>query len=143
MTPYSFRDSLNYFSDKLHAMPSEEDIEAGEVELVIDQQHVIFSQRSIEGGLNMTLALGLILQPLREARLKELVTSNYLGVNTGGCTFSFDETGVSLQLQVNTTPSSSPQENWEWLHRLLHMGKEWTKRFVLWEEFILLNGEER
>lgn len=142
MPTYSFRETLEYFSDKLEARPPEEDLEAGEVELVVDLLRVVISKGAVEGSLNMATTLGLMLQPIRESRLKELATSNFLGINTGGCTLSLDETGAALQLRVNITPASSPQENWEWLHRLLHVATEWNKNLLLWEEFVPLTSEK-
>ncbi|MCC5831482.1 MAG: type III secretion system chaperone [Chlamydiales bacterium] len=142
MPTYSFRETLDYFADMVKARPAEEDLEAGEVELVVDRLRVLISKGSIEGGLDMVITLGLILQPIRESRLKELATSNFLGINTGGCTLAFDEAGVALQLRVNITPASSPQENWEWLHRLLHVATEWEKNLLLWEEYVSLISEK-
>jgi hypothetical protein len=138
MPTYSFRETLEYFSDKLESSPPEEDLEQGEVELVIDQYRIQIFKGAIEGSLTMEITLGLILQPIREGRLRELATSNFLGINTGGCTIAFDESEVALLLRVNLTPASSPQENWEWLHRLLHVAVEWNKNLLLWEEFVPL-----
>jgi len=143
MPTYSFRETLEFFSEKLKAKPPEEDLEAGEVELVIDELRMIISKGTTEGSLNMVITLGLMLQPIREARLKELASSNFLGINTGGCTFAFDEAGVSLELRVNLTAASSPQESWEWLHRLLHVATEWNKNLVLWEEFVPLSSVKK
>lgn len=143
MPTYSFRETLDYFSAKLKARPPEEDLEAGEVELVIDRLRVLISKGAVEGSLNMSIILGLMLQPIRESRLKELATSNFLGINTGGCSLAFDESGVALQLRVNITPATSPQENWEWLHRLLHVATEWDKNLLLWEEYVSLISEKK
>jgi hypothetical protein len=140
MANYSFQETLRFFSEKLHASPPEEDLARGEVELVIDTLHVVLSQGKLEGSLHMQMVLGLLLQPIREERLKELATSNFLGINTGGCKLAFDETGVSLSLHAYTTCGSSPQENWEWLHRLLCVGREWNKVLALWEEFVPLSA---
>ncbi|HEY4831505.1 MAG TPA: type III secretion system chaperone [Waddliaceae bacterium] len=138
MPNYTFKEILGFFSDKFRATPPEEDLERGGVELVIDGQHVIFSKGKLEGGLHMEVVLGLILQPLRDDRLKDLATSNFLGINTGGCKLAFDETGVSLSLRGDTTSGASPQDNWEWLHRLLSVAREWNKVLVLWDEFVPL-----
>lgn len=145
MPTYSFRETLDYFSEKLKTKPPEEDLEAEEVELVIDQHHLIVSKGSVEGSLKIETTLGLMLHPVREARLKELATSNFLGINTGGCTLAFDEAGVALHLLANITTSTSPQESWEWLHRLVHVAIEWNKTLATWEEFVplsALNKEE-
>ncbi len=143
MVQYSFWETLRYFSENLKAAPPEEDVEAGAVELVVDQLHIHISKGVMDGSLNMMIPLGLILQPMRESRLKELATGNYLGVNTGGCTLAFDESETTLQLNVNTTPTTSPQENWEWLHRLLHVATQWNKKLDSWEEFIPLASKRR
>lgn len=146
MAQFTFQETLNYFSEKIGAYPPEEDREAREVELVVDQIHVIISEGAVEGSLKMETTLGLMVQPVRESRLQELATSNFLGVNTGGCTLAFDEEGVTLKLLTNLTTASSPQENWEWLHRLLHVAAEWNKTLSIWEEFVplytLSSGEE-
>ena len=70
-----------------------------------------------------------------------LATSNFLGVNTGGCTLALDEAGVSLSLHAYTTSGASPQENWEWLHRLLSVAREWNKELIRWEEFVPLGRQ--
>ena len=139
MPNYSFKETLSYFGDKLGSSPPQEDVEKGEAELVIDALHVVLSQGKLEGSLQLHIVLGLLLHPHKEERLKELAISNFLGINTGGCKISFDETGVSLALHAHTTCGASPQENWEWLHRLLSVAREWNKVLALWEEFVPLS----
>jgi hypothetical protein len=139
MANYSFAETLGFFSEKLNTSPPEEDLERGEVELVIDTLHVILSKGKLEGSLQMRIALGLFLQPIREDRLKELATSNFLGTNTGGCKLSFDKESISLYLHGYMSCGASPQESWEWLHRLLCVAREWNKVLALWEEFIPLS----
>lgn len=143
MPNYSFKETLQFFSEKLHASPPEEDLEKEEVELVIDTFHVILTKGKVEGCFSMQTVLGLLLQPIREDRLKELATSNFLGINTGGCKLSFDETGVSISLHGLTTCGCSPQENWEWLHRLLSVAREWNKVLALWDEFVPLTTSQK
>lgn len=143
MANYSFKETLRYFTVKLNAFPPEVDLEREEVELVIDTIHVIISKGKIEGCLQMQTVLGLLLQPIRDERLKELAISNFLGINTGGCKLAFDEMGVSLSLYGYTTCGASPQENWEWLHRLLSVAREWNKVLMLWDEFVPLGTAEK
>jgi hypothetical protein len=140
MTQYTFQETLALFSEKLGTQPPKEDLEKGNVELMIDELHVLLSQGSIEGSLRMQIVLGLMLQPIQEARLKELATSNFLGINTGGCALSLDPAGVCLDLQCHATSGTSPQENWEWLHRIICVAREWNKILTLWDEFVPLNG---
>lgn len=139
MANYSFRETLRYFSEKLQAKPLEVDLEKGVVELVIDDLHVLLAQEAIEGCFRMRVVLGLMLQPIREEGLKELAVSNFLGINTGGCTLAFDTTGVSLSLVCHTTCGTTPQENWEWLHRIVCVAREWNKVLTLWDEFVPLS----
>jgi hypothetical protein len=138
MANYTFKETLRFFSDKLHTSPTEEDLERGEVELVIDTLHVLLTKGKLEGSLHMQSTLGLFVQPLEEKRLKELATSNFLGVNTGGCKLAFDPSGVLLSLHADVTCGTSPQESWEWLHRLLCVAREWNGVLATWDEFIPL-----
>jgi hypothetical protein len=135
---YSFREIIAFFSSRLHANPPEEDLARNEVELLVDQRYVVLREGKIEGCLHMEIVLGLILHPLRDDRLKDLATSNFLGVNTGGCKLAFDITGLSLCLHGDITYGASPQENWEWLHRLLSVAREWYHVLRLWDEFVPL-----
>jgi hypothetical protein len=136
MANYTFKETLRFFSDKLHASPPEEDLEGGEVELVIDTLTILLTKGKLEGSLHMQSTLGLFVQPLGEKRLKELATSNFLGVNTGGCKLAFDPSGVILSLHADVTCGTPPQESWEWLHRLLCVAREWNKVLATWDEFI-------
>ena len=139
MPRYSFKETLQFFSEKLNATPPEEDLEMGEVELIVDQFHVIISKGTQEGSLRMEITLGLMLHPIHEEHLKELVTSNFLGINTGGCTLAFDEEAVALILMKHLTAGTPPQESWEWLHRLLHVAQEWRHTLEKLEEFVPLS----
>lgn len=141
MAKYTYREVIEFFNEKVKTEPPKEDLSKGEVELVIDNQHVLISQGKHEGSMNVRIILGLILHPLREERLKELATSNFLGINTGGCKFSFDETGVSLWLEATQTCGTTPQEYWEWLHRSLSVAREWNQVLTLWEEFVPLGQQ--
>ncbi len=140
MPAYSFRETLDFFSDKLDSKPPEEDIEAGEAELFVDQMRVGLSKSSLEGSLKLEMVLGFIVQPIREERLKQLATSNFLGINTAGCTLTLGGSGEVLKLHAYLTSASTPQENWEWLHRLLHVAVEWKRHLIEWDEFIPLNA---
>ena len=139
MANYSFKETLAYFCDKLQTQPPEEDLKNEAVELLLDELRIVITKGALEGCLNMQIMLGLMLQPIREQKLKELATSNFLGINTGGCTLAFDEPGVSLSLLCHTSSGTTPQENWEWLHRVVAVAREWNKVLALWDEFVPLH----
>ena len=139
MANYSFKEIVDFFSEKLQTRPPQEDLEKEKVELVIDELHIVLSKGGLEGCLHLQIVLGLMLQPISEQRLKELVTSNFLGINTGGCALALDAAGVSLSLHCHTTCGTSPQENWEWLHRTVCVAREWNKVLNLWDEFVPLS----
>lgn len=138
MPNYSFQETLVFFGEKLHASLPSLDHDKLKVELVIDRIHVLLSQGILEGSLHMQIVLGLLLQPISEKRLKQLATSNFLGCNTAGCKLSLDPTSVSLSLHSYTTPPATPQESWEWLHRLLSVAREWSTVLTRWEDFVPL-----
>lgn len=137
MPNYSFKESLSFFADKLkiHILPVSEN---EEIELVLDQLRVSLSSTQTLGGLRFSIPLGLLLHPIPEIRLKELMASHFLGINTGGCTLYLDEEGASIHLKMTTSPFTSPQENWEWLHRISTIAYEWVKMLSLWDEFVPL-----
>jgi hypothetical protein len=140
MTDFSFRETLNFFAAKLSIPPPEKDIQEGEAELVVDHLNILLKPGKLAGSLVIQIILGLLLQPIREEKLKELVTSNYLGVNTGGCKLCFNDIGVAIHLLAHTTSGTHPQENWEWLHRLLSIAHEWSHILASWEEFVPLSN---
>ncbi|MCH9626636.1 MAG: hypothetical protein S4CHLAM2_02620 [Chlamydiales bacterium] len=139
MPAYSFRETLGFFSDKLDSRPPEKDIDAGEAELLVDQMRVGLSKDSLENSLKMEMVLGFLMQPIREERFKQLATSNFLGINTAGCTLTLGKSGDILKLHVYINSTSTPQESWEWLHRLLHVAVEWKRHLIEWEEFVPLS----
>lgn len=139
MPLYSFKETVAYFSEKVKAFPPAQDIESGVVELIIDQYRLLLSKGVIEGSLNMEISLGLMLHSIQENHLLELANSNFLGIDTGGCTFALDSSGKVLRLQVHITAGDSPEECWQWLHRLLYVATEWSKTLIHWEEFVPLN----
>ncbi len=145
MTTFSFQETLNYFCEHLDAELPKGDHEKEGVELEINSQNVVMLPTTPQGGASLEILLGLVLRPIPENRLKELMTSNFLGVNTGGCKLSLDEDGVCICLKIETSPSTPPQENWEWLHRLLSIAQSWVKILSSWKEFIPLHTppEER
>ena len=141
MLKFSFEETVEFLSEKLNKAPPKEDIEGGEIELVIDKLHVVIAKGRLEGSLHMQIILGLMLHPVREEKLKELATSNFLGIDTGGCTLAFDEAGVALSLHAHTTCPVTPQENWEWLHRVVCVAREWMKVLTEWDEFVVYEGK--
>ncbi len=135
MTNYSFKEIVNYFGEKLKSEAAEEDIEEGLIELMLDDNHVLLRPGKQFGSFNISLELGMLTGPIPESHLKELTSSNFMGVNTGGCSLFFDEAGSIISLATTTTPGTSPQENWEWLHRIYSIAQQWTNYMSKWEEF--------
>lgn len=142
MPSSSFQETLDFFSSRLEISPSHEDIESGEVELILDGLSLLISKGVLEGSLQIQVFLGFIVHQLREERLKELATSNFLGINTGGCTLAFDPSGATCFLRVNLTAGASPRESWEFLHRIASVAREWQKVLSQWDEFILIHTTE-
>lgn len=138
MPNFSFQDTIDFFNKKMQLSPQQVDIDQEEVEMVIDNLNIVLKKGKLAGSLNLHLTLGLALQPLSQTRLKELAASNYLGINTGGCKLAFDPAGVSLCLQSISSSGTPPQKNWELLHRMLSVAREWTQVLNLWDEFVPL-----
>lgn len=133
-----FKELLTEFASRLKTTPpSQEDINTGEVELNVEGSRILFTPNNL-GGLVMTLPLGLFLHPVKEEHLSLLLQSNFLGVDTGGCTLALDASGVLLLLKIMTTKTTSLQENWEWLHRLFNVASAWAKALRDWDEFVVL-----
>ncbi len=138
MTQYSFKETVNYFSDQLGSQPPEEDIEDGVVELTLDENRVLLMPADAEGSFRISIDLGMMIGPISKEHLEELNSSNFLGVNTGGCTLALDDEGSTLTLIATTTSGTPPQENWEWLHRIYSIAAQWTEHMSSWEEFTSL-----
>lgn len=146
MTLFTFRDHADYFANRLSISIPDPFIESEGLELTLDHLNVTLKPTRQFGGLLTSIRLGLLLHPIPEQHLHELMTSNYLSVNTGGCTLALDEAGVIVFLESKTTPFTPPQENWEWLHRTINCAYEWVKIMTLWDEFVPLirvEGEVR
>lgn len=135
MAHYTFKEMIHYFAEKLKSEPSEEAFDDESIELQLDENRVILSQASKPGSFKITLELGFFTGPIEAANLKELTSSNFMGVNTGGCSLYFDEAGTTLSLSTVTTPGTTPQENWEWLHRIYSIAQQWTQHLTKWEGF--------
>lgn len=142
MPKYTFQETIDYFSTKMESTPPQEDVEAKTVEILVDHLPIVISESPLEGSLKMEIVLGLLLKPIQEEKLKELTTSNFLGMNTGGCTFSWSHESGILFLRSTTSAGTPPQENWEWLHRMLYIATEWTEQLIQWEEFVRLANME-
>lgn len=135
MAKFTYQETLAYFFKHLNLNFSFPVDFAEEINIDIDDYKISFSPKD---GFQMTLCLGFLLHPVRLERLLQLTTSNFLGVNTGGCTLFIDESGTSISLKITTTITTPPHENWDFLHRLLCVGKEWVKSLNKWEEFVPL-----
>lgn len=142
MTVYSFEDTLNYFSNKIGGSPPEEDLEEGKVELSLDPYNVLIEKGNFVGSLAMKITLGVFIKELEERKMKELATANFLGTNTGGCTLALDEEKTAITLKCQATAATTPEENWQLLHRLLAVANEWSKILRGWEEFISFVSKE-
>lgn len=144
MTLFTFQETLSWFGKKIGIKVPEEAIEKGEVDLILDQVHLTLSKGKEEGSLNMRIVLGLLLQPISENHLQELMTEQFLGVNTGGCSLSLDEQGTSLSLNKSLSIGTEPAEAWEWLHRMLGISFSWYDKLKNWDEFVpLLSPSEQ
>lgn len=140
MKKYDFIDIVTFFARHLnHSLPEMNRDNLQPVAMNIDEQAVILYPLP-NGGIEMRLFLGLLLHPVRLDKLQEMVYSNFFGINTGGCTLCIDDQGNAIYLKNTTTSSTPPDENWEWLHRILCVGKEWSKRLSVWEEFVPTTG---
>jgi len=136
MPNYTFLETMQYFAERLNASLPMERTEEG-LEMSVDKLNISLKPNLL-GGLSISMILGLMLQPIRESHLRDLLSSNFLGVNTGGCTLAFDEAAVTLYLKAETSQGTPPEENWEWLHRLVCVAREWMRVLALWEEFVPL-----
>ncbi|MFN0065565.1 MAG: hypothetical protein ACKVOH_04945, partial [Chlamydiales bacterium] len=65
---------------------------------------------------------------------------NFLGVDTGGCALALDPSGITLMLKASTSAGTSPQENWDWLHRILSFFHYWNQELSQWKEFTPLTS---
>ncbi|MCP5469793.1 MAG: hypothetical protein H7A36_04735 [Chlamydiales bacterium] len=139
---YTFNDTLQFFGQKLGSLPPKEDVEAGDVELIVDGVRISLKKGHFSGGLQIKIDLGFFLIRAQKKHIQELAKANFLGVDTGGCTFSFDETGVTLQLKTATSPATTLQESWEWLHRILSVYHHWNLELSQWKEFTPLTAEK-
>ncbi len=137
MPPFTLEALASFFAEKLHLRMAPEGIEEG-MEISFDSLTIQVIPSLVSGGVLFRLPIGLLLQPISENHLKELVCSHYFNVNTGGCTFSFDHAGVTLFLQISTTASATLSEHWDWLHRLISTAREWGVILNQWEEFVAL-----
>lgn len=147
MTNYKYKDTINYFGEVLKTLPPIEDIEEGEVELILDDLSILLKPGLSEGSFQMTLDLALFVNPPQSDHLAKLAAANFLGVDTGGCSLCLDDEGAVLSLKAVTTPGTTPQENWDWLHRIVSIAHEWANEMEGWSEVTLLvnfkNAEAR
>ncbi|MCB1181208.1 MAG: type III secretion system chaperone [Chlamydiia bacterium] len=140
MVNYTFLETLKFFSVHLDTEIPKGELEKEGIEIEIDKQNVVMLAGKIPGSISLEVTLGLFLRPISTIRLKEIMTNNFLGIGTGGCTLTLDDDGVALGLKIVTTPTMTPQESWECLHRLLGAAREWLKLLSDWDEFIPLNS---
>lgn len=138
MPNYTYKEIINHIAELVGAQaPGDEALTEG-LDLNIDHIMVSLIPSKHPGGLIMELQLGVLLHPIPRAHLEEMVKSNFLGMNTGGCTLALDDSGSLLFIRTVTTAGTSPQEQWEWLHRLLAVGRSWMQILAKWHEFVPL-----
>lgn len=132
---HSFQEILTFFGQQLKSVPPREALIKGRVELNVDNVRISMRRGRIEGTLVIEIDLGFFLIKPKKEQLESLAKANFLGVDTGGCTLSFDSTGVTLMLRAVSSPGSSLQDNWEWLHRSLNVYHHWSSELSQWKEF--------
>lgn len=143
MTIYSYRETIDHFAQQLRAELPSGDIESDGVDLYLDNTQITLTPGQIPGELVMQTDIGYFLQELSEDQLVELQSSNFYGINTGGCTLSLDPDGVTLSIKATTSTATSPQENWQWFHRLLSIADAWKETLFHWESFVPLMQLEK
>lgn len=133
MRTYEFQETLSYFAQKLHVEPPPAtDIESGVAELIVEDVRVFLSKPGPELGVEISITIAALKTPISEELLKELCTSNFLGINTLGCSFSLDATGSILRLHAQISASTPPEQGWEWLERLVFAASKWKERASSW-----------
>ncbi len=143
MTTYSYRETLEHFAHQLRADLPSEDLEAEGIDLYLDNTRVALSAGKAPGEFQIETDIGYFLQELSEEQLEELESSNFYGINTGGCTLGLDPDGMTLSVKATTSAATSPQENWQWFHRLLSVADEWKEIVSQWETFVPLMQLEK
>lgn len=137
----SFEETLNFFGKMLNNRPPEKEMLLGEVTLEVDKIHILLKKGALEGSFQIEMDLGFFLLKPKISQLQTLMKSQFLGVDTGGGTFSLDDSGTTLSLRITTSPGTSPQENWDWLHRSLFIYRHWSLELSKWKEFTPLISE--
>ena len=132
---HTFREILTFFGQQLRSTPPQEALVRGRVELNVDDVRIQLYRGRIEGTLVIDIDVGFFLIKPKGEQLEALVRANFLGVDTGGCAFAFDSTGVTLVLRAVSSPGSSLRDNWEWLHRSLNVYHHWSRELSQWKEF--------
>ena len=138
MPNYSFKETIDFFGEKLHAVAPVKDVESGAVELILDGVSTLLSKGVLEGSMKMEIGLGFLGKSMEEEQLNELVISNFLGVRTGGCTVAFDDKDGVLYLLMHITPGTTPQESFESLNRIFSVAYKWSQMLRKWEGFIVI-----
>ncbi len=132
---HSFQETLTFFGKQLKSLPPEEALSRGRVDLNVDGVRITLKRGRIEGTLVIEADLGFFLMKPRLEHLEALAKAQFLGVDTGGCSFALDSTGVTLILRAVSSPGSSLQDNWEWLHRVINVYHHWCVEIAQWREF--------
>ena len=132
---HTFREILDFFGQQLKSVPPKDAVARGHVQLNVDDVRIVLRKGRVEGTLVIEIDLGFFLIKPKKAQLQSLVQANFLGVDTGGCSFCFDSTGVTLILRAVSSPGSSLADNWEWLHRTLNVYHHWSQELSQWKEF--------
>ncbi|MFN0064686.1 MAG: hypothetical protein ACKVOH_00440, partial [Chlamydiales bacterium] len=78
MTQYTFADTLAFFGTKLKGTPPKEDVEAGQVELMVDKIRILLKRGRVESELSIEIDIGFFLLKPSPESLRRLVTGNFL-----------------------------------------------------------------
>ncbi|MBS0623291.1 MAG: type III secretion system chaperone [Verrucomicrobia bacterium] len=138
MKNYTFKETINYFAEKLGSIPPEEDVENKSVELELNGSLMVLEQGQEEGSLKICMDLGMFLVPPNQAELNKLASGNFLGIQTQGGSLCLDEEGLLLTLQAITSSETSPQQNWDCLQRFVSAAYFWSEELDKKENFSLL-----
>lgn len=125
MANYKFEDFINFIGEQLKATPPKEDVEAGEIELSLDEMSILLSRGEFDGEFVMEMEVAQFSKKMSQKDLEDIASANFLGVNTGGCTFFLED--KILKLKATTSAGTTPQENWDWLNRLVSVAYTWSK----------------
>lgn len=119
MSKYTFETIIQHIGQKLNTTAHKEDVETGEVELLIGESPLHISKGAFEGSCRFEMHIAHFDKGITPSELERLAHENYLGVETGGCSLCLGEDEKTLVMHATTTAGMSPETNWEWFERLV------------------------